>query len=93
LRRGDGTVVVVLVAIGGASIAVRERVFRIGFDRLVVVAIELDPNFVIAHNFRGIADANKGEKSRAIADFRKTLELDPNNSFASDGLKRLGLTR
>jgi len=37
-----------------------------------------------------MAYENKKDTNRAIADYRKALALDPNNSFASDGLKRLG---
>jgi tetratricopeptide (TPR) repeat protein len=39
--------------------------------------IERDPNFAPAYFNRGVAYAHKGEHDKAIADYSKTIELDP----------------
>jgi tetratricopeptide (TPR) repeat protein len=45
-----------------------------------------------AYNNRGWAYEFSGDKTRAIADFRKALSLDRNNQFARDSLKQLGVS-
>jgi len=52
-------------------------------------AIRLAPKDVRAYNNRGWAYEFSGDKTRAIADFRKALSIDPGNQFARDNLKRL----
>ena len=55
-------------------------------------AIELDPNYALAHYRLGAALATKGLLDEAIAEFRKAIELDPNNAMAKVNLeKALGL--
>jgi len=41
---------------------------------------------------RGCAYNGKGEVDRAIADFRKVLEIDPSDQDAKDNLRRMGVT-
>ena len=53
---------------------------------------ESKENRAMAYHNRGVAFAKKGDKERAIADFRKTLEIDPSDQFAKNKLKRLGVT-
>ena len=40
----------------------------------------------------GSAYSNKGEIDRAVADYRKALEIDPSYSTPKNNLKRLGVT-
>ena len=40
--------------------------------------INLNPNYVDAHNNRGVAYGEKGDFDRAIKDFNKVIELNPN---------------
>jgi len=62
-------------------------------------AIALDPNFVPAYINKGTLYSKKGDydlaknfnKKRALADFRKALEINPSNQHAKEGLKRLGI--
>jgi tetratricopeptide (TPR) repeat protein len=53
-------------------------------------AIRLAPGDLRAYNNRGWAYEFSGDKTRAIADFRKALSLDRTNQFARESLKRLG---
>ena len=55
-------------------------------------AIALNPNYALAYNNRGVAYSNKGEVNRAIADYRKALEIDPYYSTPKNNLKRLGVS-
>ena len=45
-------------------------------------AIDIQPDFAIAHNNRGIAVARKGELDRAIADFNKAIDFGRNYAKA-----------
>jgi len=38
-----------------------------------------------------VAATIKKDNNRTTADYRKALELDPDNAFANDGLKRMDL--
>jgi len=44
---------------------------------------------VFAYVNRGMSYVALGRREEAIADFRKTLLLDPSNTLAGDGLKLL----
>ena len=55
-------------------------------------AIKLDPNDAYSFNNRGIARVGKGDRTGAIADFRKALILNPNMQQTRDQLKALGAT-
>ena len=45
-------------------------------------AIELDPKFTAAYSNRGYVNFKLGDLAGALADFRKVLELDPQNADA-----------
>jgi len=44
-------------------------------------AIELNPNYVHAYNYRGTAYDDKCEYDLAIADYNRAIEIDPNFAF------------
>ena len=52
-------------------------------------AIKNDPKSARAYLTRGLAQ-EKSDKTKAIADLKKSLELDPKNNMVQDALKRLG---
>ena len=54
--------------------------------------LELNPKYALAYGSRGLAYETKGDYDRAIADYSKAIELDPNLAPAKEGLKRLGLS-
>ena len=55
------------------------------------MAIELNPKWTKTYALlRGCAYNGKGEVDRAIADFRKVLEIDPSDQDAKDNLRRMG---
>lgn len=56
-------------------------------------AIELDPRRAATYNDRGTTYEKINNRSAAIADYRKALDLDPNFMAARDNLKRLGQSR
>ena len=45
-------------------------------------AIEIDPDFALAYNNRGVAYYNMGRYNEAIADYTKAIELDPEYAMA-----------
>ncbi len=47
------------------------------------------PDYVGAHHQMGVAYELIGDKKRAVASWKKTLELDPGNAQATQNLKRL----
>jgi tetratricopeptide (TPR) repeat protein len=53
-------------------------------------AIALYPEFAVAFANRGDVYAKKGDKTQAIAEYRRALELEPGNDIARNGLKQLG---
>ena len=55
-------------------------------------AIKFNPKFANAYGKRGIAYEFFKERDKAIADFRKVLELHPGDKLGTAGLKRLGVT-
>jgi len=55
-------------------------------------AIALNPNDASFYSLRGDAYEEKGDIDRAIADFRKVLEIDPSDQDAEESLRRLGVT-
>jgi Flp pilus assembly protein TadD len=48
--------------------------------------VNQQPNFAPAHNLLGVAYAQRGDATAAIAQFRKALELDPGLSDAQTNL-------
>ena len=56
-------------------------------------AVLLKPDYSYAYNNRGIAHERKKERDLAIADYRKALAVNPNTTFALNGLKRLGVAQ
>jgi len=42
-------------------------------------AIEIDPNYESAYNFRGLSKSKVGDNYGAISDFKKAINLSPNN--------------
>ena len=45
-------------------------------------AIRLEPKLAGASSARGVSYAKKGNRTRALEDYRRALELDPNHSDA-----------
>ena len=52
--------------------------------------IRLNPRDANQLVYRADIYEKKGDKARAIADYRRALEIDPASSYAKDALKRLG---
>jgi tetratricopeptide (TPR) repeat protein len=52
-------------------------------------AIRLNPNYVKAYGNRGIAYSDKNHQDRAIADFKRVLDLNPSSEEKSYIQKRL----
>ena len=55
-------------------------------------AILRAPNYAPAYAYRGLLEL-ASDNVRAEQDFRRALQLDPNNTFAQDGLRQLGKSR
>ena len=53
------------------------------------MATKRDPSNIQAHNNLGIAYATTGRLADARTEWRKTLELDPDNAAALTNLKQL----
>ncbi len=53
-------------------------------------AIALKRNYAHAYEKRGFAYEKKGFRDKAKSDFRAALKINPKDSVASEGLKRLG---
>jgi lipoprotein NlpI len=45
-------------------------------------AIEIDPKYAIAYNFRGAAYSHQGNFSQAISDLNKAIEINPKDAYA-----------
>ncbi len=54
-------------------------------------AIRTDPRNKYAWANRASLLASMGQRQRAIADYRKALDIDQNYAYALDGLQRLGI--
>lgn len=52
-------------------------------------AIEIKPDYSPVYNNRGVAYGDKGDYKKALADFRKALELDPQNNTAKINFNNL----
>jgi tetratricopeptide (TPR) repeat protein len=52
-------------------------------------AIELRPSVAILFHNRGMTYAKLGNKFEAIADFKKSLKLDPNYKLAKEELAKI----
>jgi tetratricopeptide (TPR) repeat protein len=52
-------------------------------------AVTARPQYVSAHHQRGQVFELMGERQRALECWKKTLELDPSNKSASEGIRRL----
>jgi tetratricopeptide (TPR) repeat protein len=55
------------------------------FERAVLIR----PDYISAHHQRGIAFGLLGDREKALACWRKTLELDPENKAAKESIFRL----
>ena len=53
---------------------------------LLEKAIQIDPNFVIAHNNLGLTLKELGEPFKAISCFEKAIQIDPNFSISHNNL-------
>jgi Tfp pilus assembly protein PilF len=56
-------------------------------------AIEIDPNDPNAYDTRGTIHVKLGLRDKAIADFRKALQLNPAMQSSAEALRKLGATR
>ena len=54
--------------------------------------IKLNPKDADTYGNRGNAYEKLGQRGKAIADFRKAIELRPGDKVATAALKRLGVT-
>ncbi|WP_017316966.1 tetratricopeptide repeat protein [Mastigocladopsis repens] len=52
-------------------------------------AIKLDPNSVYAYYYRGLVYKNQGSKDKAVADFKKVLELNKDRDLSQRASKQL----
>lgn len=52
-------------------------------------AIELYPDYVQAYYLRGACYEEKGEKSKAIKDYQKSLDIEPQYQLATDALREI----
>ncbi|MFP5470517.1 MAG: tetratricopeptide repeat protein [Bacteroidia bacterium] len=52
-------------------------------------AIELYPDYVQAYYLRGACYQEKGENSKAIRDYQKSLEIDPQYHIATEALREM----
>ena len=52
-------------------------------------AVTINPALAAAHNGLGVAYARAGQTDRAVAEWRKALELRPNFRDAKENLERL----
>lgn len=52
-------------------------------------AASIRPDYVGAHHQRGVALEMLGDREKALASWKKTLELDPENRMARDNIDRL----
>ena len=57
------------------------------------MVIQLNPDDTNAYSNRGAVFVSKGDYDRAIADFTKAIELDPNNTNAHKNLRTAKLHR
>ena len=55
-------------------------------EKQLRTAIQLDPNFALAHNNLGYTLALQGNIPEAIAEFKKALAIDPNLKIAQENL-------
>jgi tetratricopeptide (TPR) repeat protein len=56
-------------------------------------AILQNPKYAPAYAYRGLVEQAISANQEAESDFRRALELDPDNAFATDGLKKMGRSR
>jgi tetratricopeptide (TPR) repeat protein len=52
-------------------------------------AIEIYPNYVEAYYLRGACYEEKGEKAKAIKDYQKSLDIEPQYHLATDALREI----
>jgi tetratricopeptide (TPR) repeat protein len=55
------------------------------YDRAIAIfdeALEINPRYALAYNFRGIAYDEKGQYDKAISDYNKAIELNPTYAWA-----------
>ncbi|MEI0592785.1 tetratricopeptide repeat protein, partial [Brachyspira pilosicoli] len=52
-------------------------------------AIELEPNTAYLYNDRGWVKKNAGLYKEALKDYKKALELDPDNEYAKSNIANL----
>ncbi|GEM_PF-2825582 len=71
-----------------ASIDIGQGRFKEAIENLDMVLL-LHPKLILGHYQRGIAYMAMNEKEKAKEDFKKTLELDPQNQNAINKLKEL----
>ena len=55
-------------------------------------AIKIDPRNAYAFNNRGLAFEKRGDRERAIADYRRALKINPKLWLTQQNLKRLGVS-
>jgi tetratricopeptide (TPR) repeat protein len=53
-----------------------------------LAAARIAPRRAIVHNMLGIIFLRQGQTSQAILQFAEALELDPNDSYAAENLRR-----
>jgi tetratricopeptide (TPR) repeat protein len=63
--------------------------FQLDISRM---SSDLSITSATAYNNRGDAYVGKGDKEKAIADYRKALSINPSYQDAKDGLKKFGVS-
>jgi tetratricopeptide (TPR) repeat protein len=72
------------------GLAYRRKGGKIDLEKAAVdfsQAIDLAPKFTVAYSNRGFVSFKLGEYDGALADFRKVLELDPQNADAKKSIE------
>jgi tetratricopeptide (TPR) repeat protein len=83
-RRPDASTVV-----GGLPVCMKGLEFSTSLRELAE-AIRLNAQYADAYAYRGYVYMRLRQREQAIADLRKALQLEPNNTFARDTLRSIG---
>ena len=54
-------------------------------------AIEIDPRLIDAYHNRGVSYERRGDRDRAVSDYRMALQIDPMFEPSRKALRNLGM--